>query len=80
MIRTRMSRDGVSAVFLTIMAVCLPLAVAGQMTAVFLHRGPVRSDLATAADVLGWVFTVAFMLTMLLTLFVEERRLRAKAR
>lgn len=80
MTRTLLSRDGASAIFLSIMAVCLPLAVVGQMTAIFLHSGAVRYDLATASDAFGWLFTVAFLLTMLLTIFVEERTARAKAR
>jgi hypothetical protein len=62
------------------MTVCLPLAVVGQLIAIFLHRGVVRTDLATGADVFGWLFTAAFVLTMLLTLYVEERRLRQRAR
>jgi hypothetical protein len=80
MTRTLLSRDGASSIFLAIMTVCLPLAVVGEMIAIFLHRGVVRTDLATGADVFGWLFTVAFLLTMLLTIFVEERRLSRRAR
>jgi nucleoside recognition membrane protein YjiH len=80
MTSTLLSRDGASAILLSIMAICLPLAVAGQMTAIFLQRGPVRYDLSTASDVFGWLFTIAFILTMLLTISVEERRLRRRAR
>lgn len=80
MTRTLLSRDGASTILLSVMAVCLPLAVAGQMIAIFLQSGSVRSDLGAASDVFGWLFTVAFALTMLLTIFVEERRLRQRAR
>jgi hypothetical protein len=80
MTRTLLSREGASRIFLSIMAICLPLAVAGQMTAICLQRGTVRYDLATGADVFGWLFTAAFLLTMLLTICVEERRLRQRAR
>ena len=80
MTKSLLSRDGVSAVFLSIMVVCLPLAVVGEMIALFLQRGIVRTDLATAADGFGWLFTIAFLLTMFLTLFVEERRLRQTPR
>jgi hypothetical protein len=62
------------------MSVCLPLAVAGELVAISLHRGPVRYDIATASDAFGWLFTAAFMLTMLLTIYVEERTLRQQAR
>jgi hypothetical protein len=80
MTRTLLSRDGVSTIFLVVMSVCLPLAVAGQLAAISLHHGPVRYDIATASDACGWLFTVAFMLTLLLTIYVEERRLRQRAR
>jgi hypothetical protein len=80
MTRALLSRDGASAILLSIMTVCLPLAVAGQMTAIFLHSGTVSYDLATGADVFGWLFTVAFALTMLLTIVVEERRMRRQGR
>jgi hypothetical protein len=80
MTRALLSRDGASAILLSIMTICLPLAVAGQMAAICLHGGPTRYDLATGADVFGWLFTVAFILTFCLTIFVEERRLRQQAR
>jgi len=80
MTRALLSRDGANSILFAIMTVCLPLAVAGQLVAISLQRGPVRYDIATASDAFGWLFTVAFLLTMLLTIFVEERRLRQRAR
>jgi len=80
MTKSLLSRDGASSIFLAVMTVCLPLAVVGQLVDIFLHRGTVRYDLGTASDVFGWLFTAAFVLTMLLTIFVEERTARAKAR
>jgi len=79
MTRSLLSRDGASFAFMSVMVVSLPLAVLGQIIAIILHRGPAETDIATGADVFGWLFTVAFVLTLLLTIFVEERRLRAKA-
>jgi len=80
MIGNLFSRDGASSVFLAVMAVCLPLAVLGQIVFLILHRGPVDYDIGTAADVCGWLFTAAFVLTFCLTVYVEDRRGRQQAR
>lgn len=80
MTRTLLSRDGASTIFLSVMAFSLPLAVLGEMVAMFLHRGTVDTDLATGADVFGWLFTVAFVLTFCLTVFIENRKVPQRAR
>jgi len=80
MTRTLLSRDGASTIFLSVMAFSLPLAVLGELAAISMHGGPMDTDIATGADVFGWLFTVAFVLTFCLTIFVENRQPSRRAR
>jgi hypothetical protein len=80
MVGNLFSRDGASSVFVAVMAVCLPLALLGQVLFLSLHRGPVDYDVGTAADVCGWLFTAAFVLTFGLTIYFEDRKGRQQAR
>jgi hypothetical protein len=59
------------------MAVCLPIAMAGEAVALVFNGQPVGNEVGTAADVFGWLFAAAFSVAFLLVIYEQDRGMRA---
>ena len=70
----------VKLVLFAAMAVCLPLTMAGEAVALVYDGRQIGSEVATASDVLGWLFTAAFLAVFLLAIYEQDRRMRAARR
>jgi hypothetical protein len=63
-----------------VMAVCLPLTMAGEALALAYNGGAVGNEAGTTADVFGWLFAAAFLAVFLLAIYEQDRRLRLSRR
>ena len=70
----------VKLVLAAVMAVCLPLTMAGEAVALAFDGRPIGNDVGTAADVFGWLFAAAFLAVFLLMIVEQDRALRAGRR
>ena len=70
----------VKLVLFAAMAICLPITMAGEAVALVYDGGPIGREVATATDVFGWLFTVAFLAVFVLAVYEQDRRMRAARR
>jgi hypothetical protein len=61
------------------MAVCLPITLAGEAVALAFDGKPLGNEVGTAADVFGWLFTVAFVAIFILMVVEQDKIMRARA-